>query len=369
MRRASIIASVLLLLSCSSQSPIKIGLLGPLSTNDGEPMKNAARIAVDEINAAGGIDGRPLELVERDDYGNRDSALAAAVALERAGVVAVIGSVYSSITMTVAPVFNNAADPVVQITPSSSSPAITDAGPYTFRLCPSDLAHGSALARFAFQRLNLSRAEVIYQNDEYGRGIRRSFLEEFSRLGGSIVAVDPYMRSAGIPSVYLQRMVERSRPEFIFVAGMANEGGAAMHEARSLGLTVPFMGGDGLSDLANSDPAAEGTFISVAYLEELSTPANQAFVQKYHARFSGSVPLNQSGAGTYDAINLLREVMSRVGTDRRRVRDAIAAVGSATPAFPGLAGPIAFDENGDVPSRSVVVGVVRAGKLEPVPVR
>jgi branched-chain amino acid transport system substrate-binding protein len=363
-------AAVLFLAACGkSDATIKIGILGPLTTNDGSPMKNAAALAVDEINQAGGINGRRLELVLRDDFGNADSALKAAIDLERSGVLAVIGSVYSSITMTVAPVFNNAREPVVQITPSSSSPAITDAGDYTFRLCPTDLAHGSALARFARQTLNLKRAAVVYQNDEYGRGMRRAFSTEFAGLGGEVVQADPYIQIDGIPSPFLERMAQRDRPQFVFLAGMAKEGGEAIRTARTLGLMVPFMGGDGLSDLAESDSAAEGTFISVAYLEGLSTPKNREFVDKYHAKFPRSAALNQSGAGTYEAVYLLRDVIAKAGSRRRDIRNALAAVGTSSPAFDGLTGPIAFDQNGDVPNLSVVVGVVRNHKLEPVQVQ
>jgi branched-chain amino acid transport system substrate-binding protein len=350
----------------SNEDPIRIGILGPLSTNDGSPMSNAAMLAAEEINRAGGIQGRPVDLVLRDDFGNADSAIRAAGDLAESDVVAVIGSVYSSITLTVAPIFNNPDNPVVQISPSSSSPAVSDAGPYTFRICPTDLAHGGALARFARQRLNLTRAAVVYQNDEYGRGMRRAFLEEFTRLGGTVIGVDPYLQSAGVPAPYFQRLAEGVHPQFVFVAGMAKEGGQAMRIAREAGLNTAFMGGDGLSDLADSDPAAEGTFISVAYLEDHPSPRNTEFVQNYRARFPNSPTLNKSGAGTYEAIQLLREIIDRVGTDRRRIRDAVAAVGNGTPAFEGLTGRIAFDTNGDVPDLPVVVGVVRQGALRAV---
>jgi branched-chain amino acid transport system substrate-binding protein len=356
-----------LLAACnSSDDPIRIGILGPFSNNDGSPMKNAAILAAEEINRAGGIGGRRLELVERDDFGNADSAVRAASELAESDVVAVIGSVYSSITLTVAPIFNGSNNPVVQISPSSSSPAISQAGPYTFRICPTDMAHGGALARFARERLNLSRAAVIYQNDEYGRGMRRAFLEEFIRLGGTVLGVDPYLQSDGVPAPYFQRLAEGVHPQFVFVAGMAKEGGQAMRIARGLGLDAAFMGGDGLSDLADTDPVAEGTFISVAYLEDQPSPRNIEFVQKYHARWPNSAALNKSGAGAYEALYLLKEIIEQAGTSRRRIRDALAAVGNSAPAYEGLTGRIAFDENGDVPNLPVVVGVVRQGALHAV---
>jgi branched-chain amino acid transport system substrate-binding protein len=362
----SVLVVFFLIQGCSMQSgPIRIGLLGPVSNNDGIPMHNAAQLAVEEINRDGGIHGRPIEIVERDDHGSADSALTAATELQRAGVVAVIGSVYSSITLAVAPIFNEGRDPVVQISPSSSTPSISEAGPYTFRLCPSDLAHGAALARYARESLHYERGAVLYQNDDYGRGIRRAFLDEFTRRGGTVVEVDPYLPGTEIPRVYLERMAKRGHPQFVFVAGLANEGGPALEHARELGLKSPFMGGDGLSDLAEVGPSTEGTYISVAYSEDLVTPRNRAFTQAYRAKFPSSPPLNQSGAGTYEALYLLRDAIARAGTDRRRIRDAIAAVGTSIPAAQGLTGTIAFDENGDVPSRQVIVGVVRGGSLRP----
>lgn len=354
--------------ACSKpKEPIQIGVLGPLHSADGEPMHYAAILAQEEINRSGGIRGRPVELVERDDYGSPDSALLAAADLQRSQVVAVIGSIYSSVTIAVAPVFNGDRDPVPQITPSSSSPSVTGAGPYTFRLCPSDLAHGTSLARYAREVLHYSRAAVLYQNDEYGRGIRASFVEEFIRLGGQVVEMDPYLLDAPLPTPYMERLARRDRPDFVFVAGLASAGIEAIHQARSLGFAAPFMGGDGLSNLPETDPATEGTFISVAYHEELPTPRNLEFVQAYHDRFPSEGAVNQSGAGTYEALFLLRDAIARVGTDRRKVRNAIAGVGTLTPAFEGLTGRIAFDANGDVPSLAVVVGVFLHGTLRPVP--
>ncbi|HEU5304112.1 MAG TPA: ABC transporter substrate-binding protein, partial [Gemmatimonadales bacterium] len=174
------------LLACGfSPTPIRIGLAGSLSDPVGVPMKRAAELAVEEINAAGGIGGRPVELVARDDYADPDSAVFVASDLYEAGVSAVIGHLYSSATLAAAPVYNGGADPVAAISPSSSSPDISTAGDYTFRLCPSDLAHGAALARWAHDTLRFSRGAVLYLNDQYGRGVRQSFVRDFTRRGGT----------------------------------------------------------------------------------------------------------------------------------------------------------------------------------------
>ena len=162
MNLSHLIAASLLfgLIGCGSGAkPIRIGLAGSLSDPVGVPMKRAAELAVEEINAAGGIGGRPLQLVQRDDYADVDSAVFVASDLYEAGVAAVIGHLFSSTTLAAAPVYNGGEDPVAAISPSSSSPDISTAGDYTFRICPSDLAHGAALAKWV--RDTLDRKSVV----------------------------------------------------------------------------------------------------------------------------------------------------------------------------------------------------------------
>jgi len=179
--------TVLVLGACAGKSPIKIGLLGTFGDPLGKPERFGAQMAVNEINAANGINGRPLELVEAEDKGDPDSAVKAALTLAKSDVVAVIGGSFSGPTLAAAPVFNDPANPVVQITPSGSSPDISAAGDWTFRVCPSDLSHAAALARFVRQTLRLDRGAVMYMNNNYGRGFRTAFEREFARLGGQVV--------------------------------------------------------------------------------------------------------------------------------------------------------------------------------------
>ena len=110
---------------------------------------------------------------------------------------------------------------------------------------------------------------------------------------------------------------------------------------------------------------ANGTYVTSSYFSQTATPANQRFVSAYKARFPTAGEPNGSGAAAYDAVYMLQEAMRRVGTDRKAVRDAFAGIGTATPAFEGAMGTIAFDENGDVPSLKIYVGQVRDGVMQP----
>jgi branched-chain amino acid transport system substrate-binding protein len=344
---------------------VLIGLTGPFTDPVGAPMKRAAELAVEEINASGGIKGRQLRLIERDDYADPDSAVAVAADLEQQHVVAVVGNVFSGTTLAAAPVYNRAREPVVQISPSSSSPDVTNAGDYTFRVCPSDLAHGAALAHWARQQLSLSRGAVLYLNDEYGRGIRRTFVEEFQQLQGDIVESDPYLGNTPPVGPYFDRLAKRQNAQFVLVAGNRTEAEEALRQARSRGLKMPFLGGDGLEGIEQAGALAEGTYVSAAYLPNLDTPKNRAFVEAYRKRFPGAGAPNQPAAATYDAIYLLRGVIERVGTRRAAIRDGVAAVGRGSPAFEGVTGAIAFDANGDVPNQRVIIGIVHNGAVQP----
>ena len=360
-RHGSAFLAALLLACSSAEEPVRIGLAGPFSDPVGAPMKQAAEFAVAQINASGGIGGRPVELVARDDFGEPDSAVSVATDLVGAGVVAVIGHVYSGTTLATAPVYNDAG--ITQISPSSTTPRISDAGDYTFRVCPSDLQQGAALAHFAAERLGFRRGTIFYLNDEYGRGLRATFASEFARLGGKLDEVVPYLGDTPDLSIFLERVARRGTSEFIFIGGNRGEAEQALATARARGIKIPFLGGDGLEGIEQAAALAEGTYVSNGYLASLDTPRNNEFVAAWSSRFPDGSEPNQPAAATYDILFLLRGVIAKVGTDRAKIRDAVADIGRRSPAYQGVTGDIAFDARGDVPKQRVVIGVVARGRM------
>lgn len=343
---------------------VHIGVAGSFSDPIGLPMKQAAELAAEEINASGGINGRRLELVLRDDYADPDSAVFVASDLYASGVSAVVGHLFSGETLAAAPVYNGGSNPVVAISPSSSSPELTTAGDYTFRICPSDLAHGAVLAHWVRNRLHLSSGAVLYLNDQYGRGIRQTFVDEYTRLGGDLQAVDPYLGDKPEVGPYLDLLARGTRPEFIVVAGNRGEAEEIIRQARRRGLTAPVLGGDGLEGIQEAGALAEGVYLSSPYFPTIPTEANRRFVEAFRKKYPGAGPPNQPAAGTYDAIYLLRELIARAGTGREAVRHALAGVGTSTPPFEGVTGTVAFDSAGDVSTQNVYMGLVRRGAVE-----
>ena len=360
--RAAMVFAALLAVGCHRQDDVvRIGVAGSFSDPIGLPMRQAAELAAEEINADGGVNGKRLELVIRDDYSDPDSAVFVAGDLYNSNVSAVVGHLFSGMTLAAAPVYNGGDNPVVAVSPSSSLPEVTGAGDYTFRICPSDLAHGTELAHWVRDRLHLTRGAVLYLNDEYGRGIRQTFVSEFTRLGGELESVDPYLGEQPEVGPYLDRLAHGRAPEFLVVAGNKSEGEEILRQAHKRKLMMPVLGGDGLEGIQDAGALAEGVYLSSPYFPSVPSAANRRFVEAFRRRYK-ALP-NQQAAGTYDALYLLRDVIARAGTARADVRRALAGVGSVTPPFEGVTGTVAFDANGDVPNQNVYIGVVQHGEV------
>ncbi len=351
---------------CNSNSgPVRIGVALSLTEEGALPSRYAAELAEREINAAGGVGGRPLELVMRDDFANSDSAVAVATGLYGTDVSAVIGGVYSSVTLASAPVYNGGRKPLVQLSPSASSPLLSNAGAFTFRLCPSDLAYGAALARFASDK-GLTRSAVLYVNDAYGRGVRQTFAAEYSRLGGEVIELDPFLTTSTDVGPYLSRIVKEKKVQAIVLAANQAEGLQVLSQIRGAKLGIPILAGDGMAGAERTDPALmEGTFVSSGYIVGSPNPMNQKFVEAYQKMFPRAGPPDQGAAATYDAVHLLAKVIGKVGSSREQVRNALAKTGNGDDAYDGVVGRVAFDSLGDVPELKVQIGVARAGVLVP----
>ncbi len=349
-------------LACAPDNrPIALGLVGPFSEPRGLSMRLAAELAVAEINRAGGVRRRRLELVVQDDSARPEVAVAAARSLYAdRRVVAAIGHLTSATTLAAAPVYGGRR-PLPLISPSASAPAVSDAGPQVFRVCPTDVAHGTALADFATRRLGARSAAILYQNDEYGRGIRGTFAAEFTRLGGRLASDDPYVPDLPSFEPYLRRLQQRGGADVLLIAGTAASARRILPTLDTVRIRPRVLGGDALAGLETTR-RAEGVFTSTAYLPDQPGDRNQAFVAAYRAAY-GDQSLDHRGAAAYDIVYLLARAIDAVGPSRRRLLPYLAGVGTASPPFDGVTGRIAFDAQGDVPAKAVVLGVVRDGHL------
>jgi branched-chain amino acid transport system substrate-binding protein len=314
--------------------------------------KRGMELALDEINASGGVRGRPLRVVARDD--GADGARAASIALEfvrNSAISAVVGHVNSG-TMVAASKIYDGALPAVATT--ATSPDLTGISPWVFRVIASDSSTGVELARFA-RRLGHSRAAILYENDSYGRGLADAFRRNFE---GTIVTIDPIPSGEGDFEPYIAFLKQKD-PGLVFVAGTEASGMAMLREARRQRLEAEFLGGDGWTGIV-SEPAAEGAYVGAPFTASDQRKEAQAFVAAFRARYS-MLP-DGNAALAYDATKLLARVIEQVGPDREAIRDRLASLNEKT-AYRGVTGAIRFQENGDPVGKDVVIARVHQREL------
>lgn len=351
---------------------VVFGVAAPLQATNGKSVLSAAVMAAEEINADNGIGGRKLRLVTADDRADEERGLEVARDLRRnAEVLAVIGHVNSAVSMKAAPIYNMEegendsvpGEPLVQISPASSAPTLTHAGPWTFRVTPTDLEFSPVLARWARERLRSSRAAVLYANDEYGQGVASTFANAYRRQGGTVLSADPYlpvmMSDPGAVDAYLVRAIGRNADALV-IGGQADGAVKIITAARRLGYRGPILGADGVTGVKDAGPVGEGVYISSSFLADRDSERARAFVAAYQKRY-GTLP-DHRAAMTYDIMYMLKAAVESGATDRMAIRRYLEAVTTAKP-YEGISGQIRFDKNGDVVEKPVSIGVVRGGRL------
>ncbi|MCS7033042.1 MAG: ABC transporter substrate-binding protein [Phycisphaerae bacterium] len=339
---------------------ILIGHYGSLTGSEatfGQSTSNGIKLRASEVNAAGGIKGRRIRIIEYDTKGDAREAGSVVTRLVTADkVVAVLGEVASSLSLAGAPICQQNGVPM--ITPSSTNPRVTQVGNMIFRVCFLDDFQGYAAAKFATGKLGARRIAILQdQAQAYSVGLA-DFFEKYARsMGAQIVIRQSYNGGEQDFSARLTS-IRAANPDVIYVPGYYTDASNIAIQARRLGIRVPLLGGDGWDSaklIEIGGEAVEGCyFTNHAAPDE---PAMVEFAQKYADEF-GAQP-DALAALAYDAAGVLFDAIARAPSlDGRAIRDAIAA----TRDFKGVTGTINFDENRDVIKAAVVVQV-KNGKL------
>jgi branched-chain amino acid transport system substrate-binding protein len=362
-----LIASILiagLLAACNPQAgsdKVRIGVF--MSTtgttaNFGISSVNGIKMAADEINAAGGINGKQVELLIQDD--RSDASEAATIVTKfvtQDQVHAIIGEVASSRSIAAAPIAQNAKIPM--LTPSSTNPEVTKKGDYIFRSCFIDPYQGAAIAQFAAKTLGAKTAVImIDRKNDYSTGLGKFITETFTKMGGKMVATQSYQEGDQDFNAQLTSL-KGSNPEVIFVPGYYNDVGLIAKQARDKGITVPLIGGDGWDSeqlYKIGGTALNGSYFTNHYSPFDTEPKVQKFVNDYKSRY-GSIP-DALAATAYDAANIMFDAIKRSkslsGSD---IRDALAA----TNAFPGVTGTVTFNQQHDAVKPIVMIEIKDGG--------
>ncbi|MBA2525693.1 MAG: ABC transporter substrate-binding protein [Pyrinomonadaceae bacterium] len=325
------------------RSSIKIGYFGDLSGptfNFGLSAKNGAIMAAEEINQAGGINGRKIDIVIEDDEGSPELAATVVNKLTRQDkVVALIAGGASGSSLAAGPNAQSAKVPM--ISPSSTNPAVTQIGDYIFRACFIDPFQGEVMAKFSYNSLQAKSAAIMLDfNSPYSRDLTEFFELSFTKLGGRVVSKQSYTQGDSDFKGQLSSMSD-ARPDVIYVPGYYGDIAVIAKQARQLGMTQPLLGGDGwdapeLWQLAGD--SINGSYISNHYSADDPSPAIQKFVHDYKLHWGNLTP-DAHAALAYDAMRFLAEAIQRAGTtEGDKLRDALAR----TRNFQGVTGIISM---------------------------
>jgi branched-chain amino acid transport system substrate-binding protein len=318
-----------------------------------------ARIAADEINAAGGIDGRKIQLLIEDDQGRPEEAATVVTKLiTGSNVVALIGENSSNQSLAAAPIAQSNGVPM--ISPSSTNPAVTEKGEYIFRVCFTDPYQGKALAVFVRKNLNLDNAAILVdKKNDYSVGLAGVFRKEFEGAGGKIVLEQSYN---GGDSEFRPQLtaIRAANPKVVFIPGFYTEVGQIAIQARDLGITVPLVGGDGWDSptvIQIGGRSVEGSYFSDHYFVGDTRPVVQKFVTEYEKRH-GKKPEATAALG-YDAVYIFAQAAKRAGSlDRKKIRDEIAA----TKDYQGVSGTITMGPDRN-PIKPVAMIKIENGRM------
>jgi branched-chain amino acid transport system substrate-binding protein len=334
---------------------IRVGEYGSMTGSEatfGQSTHNGIQMAVDEVNAAGGVKGKKIELITYDTEGKAQQAGTVVTRLITSDkVVAVLGEVASSLSLAGGRVCQQYGVPM--ISPSSTNPQVTQIGNMVFRVCFLDDFQGWAVAKFARENLGCSKVAILYdQSQAYSTGLRDYFQKAFTQMGGQVTTTPAYNK--GDPDFSAQlTSIRGTNPCAVFLPGYYTDAGNISLQARKLGIDVPLLGGDGWDSAqlaAIGGQAIEGCYYSNHYSPSEPRPEVQSFVGTYRERF-GQTPDALAPLG-YDAAKLLFDAMERSPSlGGQDIAQAIAA----TKDFNGVTGHFSIDAARNAKKPAVIV--------------
>lgn len=365
---AFILAGLVYLTGCNNPSEdknvIKVGEYASLTGSEatfGISSHEGTLLAIEEINAAGGVLGKKLQLLTEDTQCKPgESATVVNKLISRDGVVAVLGEVASTRSMEAAKICQD--NHIPMISPSSTNPDVTKTGDYIFRVCFIDPFQGTVMANFASKTLHLKRVAVFTDvKSDYSKGLAKYFKKQFIANGGEIVTELDY--NGGDKDFKAQlTTIKGANPDGVFVPGYYTECALIAVQARQLGLNVPLFGGDGWESsklLEIGGSAVDGDYFSTHYNSAEESPVSKKFVADFAKRWNGQIPDGLAACG-YDSAMVLADAMKRSGTtDPQKLRDAIAA----TTNFDGVTGNISIDQDRNARKPAVILQI-KNGKFQ-----
>jgi len=343
---------------------IKIGGIYPLSGGVavyGVEAKNGVEMAVEEINAAGGIDGRMVELIAEDDEGNPEKTVNAYKKLTtKDQVKIIIGSLTSGCTQAITSLAQ--AQKVVVVAPAATMASITDAGNFIFRVCFIDPFQGTVGAKFASANLGSKKAAVLYDvGNDYSVGLFDNFKIAFEAAGGTVVAAESYNTGDKDFNAQLTK-IKNAAPDVVYLPDYYSTVALIAKQLRAQGITAPIVGADGWGGIVDNagDEVLKG-FYSDHYAADSTDQKVVDFVAKYKAKYNAT-PTAFAALG-YDAMYVIKDAMvASKSTDSVKVQAALEKTSGSY-----VTGNLTFDEKRNPTKSAVILEIVKKdGKLAPV---
>lgn len=356
---------------------LKVAVAGPFTGSAaafGEMIERGAKLKADEINAAGGINGMTLTLVFEDDAGKDGEAslVAERIATNRE-ILAVVGHFNSSCSLAGKPIYKRAG--IVALSPGSTNVNVCKGSDWTFRNLYRDDFQGQFIAKYIKSVLpELQNVAVLFDNDDYGRGLADAFIMEAKAVGLKLVASEAYDRDNTDFKAQLTS-IKAKNPDGIFISGLYGQAALIAKQAREADITAQFFGADGVDSpdfLKIAGPAAEGTYLTTPFLFGADNEAAQVVADNFKAAYD--VAPDTWAALSYDAVGMIAEAIEATYSEkaflkqnRKAIRDYLASLDTPEEGYKGITGLTYFDEHGDTLNKPAYVKVVKDGQFTAAP--
>ena len=356
-----------------AQDVVKIGHVAPISgaiAHLGKDNENAARMAIEELNAKGvKIGGKAVkfELVAEDDAADPKQGTAAAQKLVDSKVSGVIGHLNSGTSIPASKIYSDAGIP--QISPSATNPKFTRSGyKTTFRVVADDVHLGGTLGRYAVSEVKGKSIAVIDDRTAYGQGVAEEFEKAVKAAGGKLVGHE-FTTDKASDFMSILTTLKAKKPDVVFFGGMDAVAGPMIRQMKSLGINAKFMGGDGIctAELAKlaGDAMSDGQVIcaEAGGVEGQQKKGMEDFYARYKTRFN--IDVQVYAPYVYDALNVMVDAMVRAkSSDPAKYLPELAK----TSGYKGVTGTITFDAKGDIKNGALTLYTYKAGKRDQIAV-
>ena len=360
-----------------SQREVRVAVAGPFTGNAaafGEMIKRGAELRAKHINDAGGINGMKLTLVFGDDAGTEKEARAVATrfATDRR-ILAVVGHFNSACSLAGKGIYKE--NGIVELSPGSTNVSVCEGSDWTFRNLYRDDFQGEFIAKYIKNVLTeVQSVGVLFDNDDYGRGLKDSFAAEAEVVGLNIVAAEAYDRENTDFKAQLTSIKAKS-PDVIFISGLYGQAALIVKQAREVGITAQFFGADGIDSpdfLTIAGIAANGTYLTTPFTfgagGEQAARVSEAFKTEF-----GVAP-DTWAALTYDATDMIAVAIGKtynkdatLAENRKAIRDYLASLDTPEEGYKGITGLTYFDKNGDTVNKPAYVKIVKDGEFTTAP--